>query len=415
MKVLHIVGGDLKRGAHRGAYWLHEGLLNIGAESVVLGPIPRHQRTEALLSTANGAPGRLLDMAISHSQAPFVNSYRGSSQLPFSTGFMGRDVSQHPALQSADIVNIHWIAQGPISIRSIARLGKPVVWTIRDMWPFTGGCHYALDCSQYRNQCGACPQLGSSRQWDLSRLGWKLKNRYYRDDVTLVGISQWISRCAQESSLFRDHDIRTIPNCVDSDVFFPVDRDAAREVLHIPPGKRVVLAGAESFANWYKGFDLLTAALNELRDADFLLVLFGSESQRLEGMAREVRQLGYLSDDIALRAAYSAADVFVAPSRQEAFGKTLAEALCCGTPVVAFAATGPQDIVGHLQTGYLAEPFDANDLAAGIRWALTLDDEETTRRVCSKDAGMRFGKDQVARQYLALYEELVINSGTRGV
>lgn len=378
-------------------------------DSTLLGPIPWMQRGDGIVSTSSDRMGQLSDQVLRAMPRVLAAGYRNREGLPFSTGFPGRRLAGHPAVRSADVIHIHWVAQGPVSIRAIGRLGRPTVWTLRDMWAFTGGCHVTLGCDRYHDRCGACPQLGSARERDLSRLVWSLKRRWYSDSVTIVGPSRWISDCARQSSLLGGHDVRTIPNCVDTDTFFPVPRAAARQVLGLPAEGKVVLAGSENLGDRWKGTDLLIQALRDeaLAGTPFTLVLFGLGAAELRGTGAEVRHLGYLADDATLRAAYSAADVFVAPYRQDAFGKTLVEALCCGTPVVAFDATGPGDIVRHGRTGYLAQPFEAEDLAAGIARALGGRDGEGVRDACRADASERFGMEPVAARYLDLYEELV--------
>jgi len=119
--------------------------------------------------------------------------------------------------------------------------------------------------------------------------------------------------------------------------------------------------------------------------------------------------LGYLDSTEDLRAAYSAADVFVAPSRMDAFGKTLVEAMLCGTPVVCFDAGGPKDIVEHRVTGYLAEPFSPEDLARGIRWVLEQSPgvQADMCRNAQSQARERFDSRVIAEQYLELYRDIM--------
>jgi glycosyltransferase involved in cell wall biosynthesis len=213
--------------------------------------------------------------------------------------------------------------------------------------------------------------------------------------------------------LFRHCSVSTINNNVDTDLFAPLDRAAARRELGIEEGRNLVLIGAQDVASIYKGFDLFLAALSELRGEDLHILTFGKSGEFIPAsLGFPVTNLGFLSNSQSLRIAYSAADVFVASSRAEAFGKTLAEAMSCGTPVVGFDATGPGDIIVHKESGYKATPFDPADLAQGIRWVLTLTSDayqELCRNACQR-AQREFDSRVIAEQYAALYKELLHRS-----
>jgi glycosyltransferase involved in cell wall biosynthesis len=224
-------------------------------------------------------------------------------------------------------------------MQTLRKINKPIVWTMRDMWPLTGGCHYAMDCEQYRTGCGKCPQLGSQFIHDLSRLVVSNKRRSLKKRMRLIGISEWLSSCARDSFVFSGFKIDTIANNIDTDQFFPVNRVNAREILGLPSNKKIVLVGATSITDFYKGYDLFVESIKSLDMSDIHVVIFGNtNTQALEKLGAQHTILGYLADTISLRLAYSASDVFVAPSRMEAFGKTLVEAMACGTPVVCFDA-----------------------------------------------------------------------------
>lgn len=409
MHVVHLTGGDLDQGAHRGAYWLHKGLIEIGVKSTILAPIPMSHVHDGVVSVSKSRLERIEDTLGYLAERSLVRLYPKRTHL-FSSGLFGRNVNAYLRVADPDVVNIHWVARGPVSIRrigAIQSLGKPSVWTLRDMWPFTGGCHYSLNCERYMTGCGACPQLGSEGRVDLSRLVYKCKQRWISPETRIVGISDWISQCARKSQLFKDFDIRTIPNCVDTDAFRPIDKKLAKTTLGVPVDKQIVLLGAGDVTNFYKGFDSFVAACDLLRRDDLLVLVFGNiERNRASEIPVETRELGHL-DDEALRLAYSAADVFVAPSWQEAFGKTLAEAMSCGTPVVCFDSTGPRDIVVHKVTGYKAVPFQTRDLAQGIHWVLDHAKPELLGAASSERARKMFNPRSIARSYLELYEELV--------
>lgn len=142
--------------------------------------------------------------------------------------------------------------------------------------------------------------------------------------------------------------------------------------------------------------------------ADYELVVFGSSApQTPQGFKQKAHYLGQLHDDVSLRVLYSAADVMVVPSLQEAFGQTASESMACGTPVVAFGATGLLDIVDHQQTGYLAEPFNTQDLANGINWVLQHQSPDKLADNARQTVLVNFESSLVASKYIDLYREVL--------
>ena len=225
--------------------------------------------------------------------------------------------------------------------------------------------------------------------------------------MRVVGISDWITGTARNSKVFNSFDIQTIHNCVDTDVFFPLEQPVCRSLLKISSDKKVVLIGAQTIDDFYKGFNLFVSALKFIDPEKFHICTFGRMRNEIHLDARfTLTNLGYLSDSIALRIAYGGADVFVAPSIQEAFGKTIAESMACGTPVVCFDSTGPKDIVDHKINGYLATSFEAEDLASGINWICFNNHHLNLRNEARKKVVNFFSKDVIAQKYKALYTEI---------
>ena len=283
------------------------------------------------------------------------------------------------------------------------------------MWPFTGGCHYDQECSRYRESCGQCPMLNSSKNWDLSRWIWWRKQKAWKDlDFIVATPSHWLGDCAKASSLFCDLRVEVIPNGLDLSRFKPFDKRIARELLFLPQDKKLILFGAiDSTSDKRKGFQFLQPALQALanneRENEIELVVFGSSKPpNPPELSMKTHYLGHLPGDLSLGLLYAAADVMVAPSIQEAFGQTASEAMACGTPVVAFGTTGLLDIVDHKRTGYLAQPFDAEDLAKGIAWVL---EDEERWQVLSRQSRQKvedeFAIESVAQRYAELYKEVL--------
>ena len=412
MKVLHLVAGELNRGAARGAYWLHHALRDLGVDSTILTNAKDDLGDESVISLANSTAGKLKFAILHRIGLMPLKAYRNKQPLAFNTGFGGIDFTRHPAYASADLVHLHWV-NGLVRTRALRNVKKPLVWTLRDMWPLTGGCHHALECDRFTRACGRCPQLGSSRERDLTRFVLRRKRASLPERIRLVGMSHWLSDCARRSALFRGAEVSTIGNNVDTQMFSPLPMKVAREALGLDQDKKIVLLGALDVASAYKGLDLFLEALESHRDSDIHILIFGKSSGEIPAsLGMTSTSIGFLSDTISLRLAYSAADVFVAPSRAESFGKTLVEAMSCGTPVVCFDATGPKDIVEHRVSGYRARPFDPLDLAHGIRWVLD-QPPDTYQGLClnARERVLRcFDSKVIARQYKALYGEMLTDA-----
>ncbi|WMW23234.1 glycosyltransferase family 4 protein [Methanolobus mangrovi] len=408
IKVLHVVAGDLTEGAAKGAYWLHKGLLMKGIDSRMVvqyyyGNDENDSTIEAINQTNIGK--RL--KSLRHKMDIFPTKlYRNREKFIFSTGISGYDIRKLDAYQWADIIHLHWINNGMVKIKALSKIDKPIVWTMRDMWPMTGGCHYSLECKSYENGCGYCPLLKSHHKKDLSYILTLYKKRYYPKNLYLVAISNWLAKCAKKSYLFNDFNIEVISNAIDTQIFYAVDKKIAREALGLDKYKKIVLVGATNIHDEYKGFKKFQDSIPHLHN-DYLFIFFGNvNTMKLNSLGINYKTLGYLNDSISLRLAYSCADVFVAPSTQEAFGKTLIESMACGTPVVAFDATGPKDIVEHKVTGYLAKPFDSSDLAKGIDWIF-----ENHEKPLSLQARNRvennYTMESIANKYINLYCEIL--------
>ena len=316
---------------------------------------------------------------------------------------------------NASVINLHWVGWEYLRIEELKTFKVPLVWTLQDMWPFTGGCHYSEECDRYTNSCGACPQLRSGKDSDLSRWVWQRKAQAWHNlNLTVVAPSSWIAKCASSSSLFKERRVEVIPFCLDTEKYKPIDQQKARELLNLPQDKQLVLFGALSATkDRRKGFHLLLPALQNLSQSGWRdrieLVVFGSnEPTNPPDLGFKAHYLGSLSDDLSLARVYSAADVMIAPSIQESFGQTGSESLACGTPVIAFDGTGLKDIVDHQQNGYLVRPFEIEDLAQGIAWVL--EDKERHHKLCiqaREKAELEFALEVQARRYLSLYSELL--------
>lgn len=412
MRVLHLVGGDLSGGAARGAYWLHNALLEQGVDSWLLcDTASRIGNEENVSFFCDGYSEKIKKACRILSERmilSFFNAKKKNGML-FSSGIFGVDFTKHPLYLEADIIHLHWINGAYISPSIFRKIKKPVVWTVRDMWPFSGGCHYSLGCDKYKTKCCLCPTIDSSRHYDISTYIQKMKRKYINKlNITAVGISNWISDCIKESLIFSGKNVITIPNTIDSDLFKPVEKRIAKDFFSIK-NKSIIAVGAQNTEDLYKGMDELHNALCSLKNKnDYHILIFGNTNKKYwDTTGISYTLLGFLNDIYSLQLVYSAADVFVAPSKYEAFGKTIAEAMSCQTPVVAFNTTGPIDIIDHCINGYLAEPYSYIDLAFGIEWVVNNSKKLNMGGNAREKIETVFSPTITASAYISLYDSLL--------
>ena len=320
-------------------------------------------------------------------------------------------------IADADIVNFHWVG-GALDYSKAPQTfaNKPIVWTLHDMNPFTGGCHYASDCLEYRVSCQACPQLGSNSTDDLSKHIWDTKSRAYQSlNINVVTPSKWLADCAKKSKLFGSFPTSVIPNGIPQDVFKPYPKDELRKAFNIPLSAKVILFGAESHNNKRKGFNYLLDALNNYdldNNSECVILTFGKNTEN--NISRyPVLNAGAISDEKQLAMIYSLADVFVIPSLQDNLPNTVVEAMSCGLPVVGFNIGGIPDMVEHKKTGYLVEPKNTEDLINGINWVLSSQSNiDDMARTCRKKAEREYASKVQADRYIELFNRILSKKQT---
>jgi len=397
-------------GAANATRRIHEGLREIGIDSRML--VDRKSTRDPTINGRRSRPGKAIARL-----RPIVDDlplrlYGGDPS--FSLGLLPERLSERIDRLDPDVLHLNWMTGGFMDISTLAALDRPIVWRFPDMWRMTGGCHYTDGCTGYHDSCGECPKLESDRERDLSRLTMWRKKRALEDvDVTVVATTPWLADHAESSALFGDSRIEVIPNGLDTSVFHPAEDSVGRDLFNLPAEAPLVLFGSVGpLSDPRKGYDLLRDALAELEtdgDRSPELVIFGTpEPEDPPDFGFPTHYAGYLNDEQSLALLYSAADVMVVPSRYEAFGQTVTEAMACGTPVVAFDGSGPADTVVHEETGYLATAHDPSDLAGGIAWTLA-EDSRTNRlgESARERAVSNYHLTDIARRYRDLYQELV--------
>ncbi|OLP18615.1 glycosyl transferase [Leptolyngbya sp. 'hensonii'] len=404
MQVLHISQSDIAGGAAIAAYRLHQGLLTQDCESRMLVGVARTvDRRIIALPRRRWLENQLfrLTWPLSLSQLHCISSF---------------DIPRHPCFQEAAILNLHNLHDGYFNYLALPALtqAKPTVFTLHDMWSFTGHCGYSYDCDRWQRGCGACPdlQVPPALSRDTTWLEWHLKQwAYQRSKMTIVTPSHWLADQARRS-LLQSFPVQTIPYGLDTTAYQPLDPVQCRALLGISPGQRVLMFAAASLGDRRKGADLLLQALQQLPASlktDLLLLVLGEQGEALaEQAGLPTLHLGYISHDRIKAICYSAADLFVFPTRADNLPLVVLESMACGTPIVSFQVGGVPEMVRPGITGYLAPPENATALGQGI--VQLLEDERLRLQLgqnCRSVALAEYALELQAQRYLSLYQELL--------
>ena len=346
------------------------------------------------------------------------NHFRKQNLFAVDIANTGNDITTLPEFQQADVVHLHWINQGMLSLKNIRKIlesGKPVVWTMHDMWPCTGICHYAGRCPNYQQECHNCPFInGGKRYKDLSnRVFHKKKALYSKHRIHFVTCSQWLKGQASQSALLQGQPVCSIPNPINTNLFRPHDKNKARGKLQLPADRKLLLFGSVKITDKRKGIDylieacrLLTEKHPELQE-QIAVVSFGKNSQQLASLLPfKVYPLDYISNEHMLVDVYNAVDLVVTPSLEENLPNTVMEAMACGTPCVGFNTGGIPEMIDHLHNGYVASYRSAEDLANGIYWTLTDSGYDSLCEQACRKAASCYAESVVAKKYIDLYNKL---------
>ena len=417
MNIVHVSTHDTLGGAAMAAHRLHSALKRKGVGSRMQ-VAWRRSDDEAVseMATLTGSARwwRVLRRMRAHGPLKLTRRVRPPDADLFSAARtqFGRDLLR--AMPPCDVIHLHWVAElvDYGAFLPLAAAAAPLVWTLHDMNPFTGGCHYSGGCERFTERCGACPQLASRREGDLSRRIWRRKfdalSRVGAGRLRIVAPSQWMADLARRSSLLGGFDVTVIPNGVDTSVFAPLDRSAARRRLAIADDARVVLFVAHHLNDRRKGAALLMDALGRLSQAGAptLLTVGQGECRPPRGVAH--CHVAPVTDEAEMVRLYAAADVLAVPSAQDNLPNTIIEAMACGLPLVAFSVGGVADAVESGQTGLLVEGCDADRFAEALERLLGDDGLRGQMSAASRRQAMEtFSLDVVAGRYLDLYEGMI--------
>lgn len=415
MNIVHLSIHNSGPSGYAAVNRLHNGLIEEGVNSLILTGSKIFGNRTIISAPPPGLS--LIKKTISSMRycvdSRSLSSKHNRNQNNFFPNLRPNYISRYTTQPDREIVHIHFPIPDYIPIFEIRKINKPIIWTLHDSWPFTGGCLFPGNCAKYETGCGKCPVIESRKNNDLSRKILLAKKKHWDDaNLTLIAPSRWMADRAKNSYLFRRKRIELIPNGLDLSVFHPVERTAAKKVLGLPENKKIILFGARDCSLSHKGYDHLIGSLTRLHPIvnaeEIHLATFGSSSSAGKRLTKyRQHHLGVINDERLMAALYSAADLFVAPYHFDSFGQTLIESMACGTPVVAFGIGGPIDIIDHKINGYLAMAYNTEDLAAGIGWILNYRNKKTLSQKARKKVQERFNISRVAKSHIALYQEIL--------
>lgn len=412
MKVVLASQADGGGGAFRATRRLHVALVQAGIDSRL--DVDQIRIGDWRVSGPLGRWSKLAAMARPQLEAAAVSVQKTSDLSMHTAAVVPGSAARRLAESDAEVLNLHWVAGGYLSVRQIGRLRKPIVWTLHDMWAFCGAEHFASVGPEARWRDGyrrGNPTPGHHGP-DVDRWTWSRKKHAWRRPLHLVTPSEWLASCARSSALMANWPVTTIPSPLPMDTYRSYPKPFAREALGLPLDVPLILFGAlGGTRDDRKGWSLLAPALKKVVEgvSTAEAVIFGEpEPHDPPRLGLPIHWLGRLHDDLTLALAYNAADVMVVPSKLEVLPQTGTEAQAVGTPVVAFDTEGLADVVEHRRTGYLATPFEPGDLAAGIRWVLEDPDRRATLSSHARDRALQlWAPDVVASQYLRVYEQAI--------
>lgn len=335
-----------------------------------------------------------------------------SVRFAFSPATVGADITDHPLVKQASIIHLHWTNFGFLSLKSLEKLfalGKPIVWTLHDMWAFTGGCHYNRGCERYLSHCCYCPYLKKPGEYDIAFAQFEKKlNIYQYAPLTLIAPSRWLDNLVQKAALTNGRPSAAIPNCIDTDFFKPGDRTEARHALGLPVDKKLLLFAGANTQDPRKGFTYFQEAMRApgLADAE-VMILGKGKAENFADMPVKVHFLGKISDANLMVQAYNAADALIVPSLEDNLPNTIMEAMACGTPAVGFDTGGIPEMIGHWENGFIAAPKSASSLSEGIQWILEHNTEGAVSEKARTKVLQHYSEKAVARQYSQLYDSLL--------
>ena len=425
LSIVHLSNNDINGGAARAAYRIHRCIKDNENDYLVnssMKVVKKYSSDPTVTCLQNNSYfwKRLQPRISRFLKSNFKTTNQSAHNIAYpSTGLL-KQINNDKSLKK--IIHLHWLGDNTISIEEVGKLKDPVFWTLHDQWPFCGAEHYThppinkngvqINDLRYRQSYSSKSRILNEKGFDINKWTWERKKKSWKRPINIVATSSWLFECVKKSSLMNNWPIHLIPYPINTKKWKPINKFQAKNILNIDTNKKVILFGAiGGTKDPRKGSHILEEALKIFRDSFFehiedkiQILIFGEESNKQYMNNLPVDFLGSFSDDLSLRIIYSAADVMVVPSIQEAFGQTASEAHACGTPVAAFKIGGLIDIVSHQETGFLADPYDPKSLAYGINWIL--EDEERIKKLSLQSrlkAEKYWDSEIIAKKYIDAY------------
>jgi glycosyltransferase involved in cell wall biosynthesis len=413
MKVVLVSTSD-KGGAGKSALRLHLGLLAINIDSHIL----FLKQYDKSIPNSHEFISELGNKSINKAMLGF-RYYRNKLSLVgrefapeiFSYIDTNFDLSKHPLIQSADIINLHWLAHFLDWKSFFSKINKPIIWTLHDQNLFTGGCHYSFDCNRYRTNCDECPQLKGTflNKSSLYQQTKKQEILNKINNLTIVTPSKWLGSLSRQSLISKNIKHEVINYSIEHEKFIAFNKDEARKELNLPTNKKILLFVADDINREYKGVKLLIKALKKIGRDDYILCSIG-KGDFPEKLGNHF-SLGFINDTKKISLVYSAADVFITPSLQDNFPNTVLESQMCGTPVIGFPVCGVEEMIEHKINGILCEKPTYEYLSQSIE--LFLDNKITfDNKIIRKNAEKKYNFTKSPKNYVKLYKKILnsINS-----
>ena len=415
MKVLHVNCSDKYGGAARAAYRLHHAMVENGIDSEML--VLKNETKEWRINSF-GNFNWIYRTGLAFIEKKICNYFGGvETTYPWSVGLIDNSkFIDYINNSMVDVVNLHWVNGGCLSVNNISQIKKPIVWTLHDSWAFTGGCHIPYDCEKYKIDCSGCKHFRTVFGYDYVNAIFRKKEKSYPASMVIVCPSRWLLECSHASNLFRHRTLYNIANTINTNMYKPIEKKTARRILNLDENKKYILFGAmDSTSDPNKGFSVVYNALNKLwqsqKNVNTELLIFGGATPKESiDFGFKCKYFGRLYDDVSLNLLYSSADVMLVPSYSENFPNTILESMSSGTPCVAFDIGGIPDQIDHGVNGYLAQPFDISDFINGIKCVL-MDSNGAQKYSNSarRKVVQNFSNTKIAGQYLRVYSTLCSN------
>lgn len=412
MRVLLLNTSEKVGGAAIACRRLMEALNHHGVKAKML---VRNKQTDHL-SVSEVTPRWLLSLKFVWERLVILlnNGFRYHDVFQVDIANTGTDITRTPEFREADVIHLHWVNQGYLSLRDLRAImhsGKRIVVTLHDQWYFTGICHYSSECDRYTSQCHDCPQCHGPFL-DLARRTFDTKRSIYSDArITFVGCSRWMADLARQSALTKGHQVISIPNAIPTDLFCPSDKASARQHRSLPADRRLILFNAQRITDSRKGFDYFAEACRilcqsqpQLASTLAVVVLGGDSAQASSLLPLPVYAIPYISNVSDMIDTYNSVDLFVTPSLQDNLPNTIVEAMSCGIPCVGFHVGGIPEMIDHQVNGYVATYRDADDLAQGISWTLDSSRHSSLAQAARRKAVDTYSEQSVARKYIEAYD-----------